>query len=126
MDLLTLCACITTIGMHIGSQHFGGEDPSQYNNTNPGLYVRSEGWTAGFYRNSYRRDSIYGGYTFESRDQRWAVTTAYITGYSHTKFTVAPSVRLFKTPQRISARLIFIPPIGDESGLVHFALEKDL
>jgi hypothetical protein len=125
MGLLTLCACITTVGMHFGSQHFGGDNPSQYNDANPGLYVQSKGWTAGFYRNSYRRSTLYLGHTFETDNRRWAVTMAYVTGYTYTKFTVAPSVRLPEA-NGVIPRLVLIPPLGGHSGLIHISLEKDL
>src|SRR5438045_253932 len=52
-----------TVGLHLASVHLPKRD---FNNTNPGLYVRTDGgWTAGAYRNSLNRTSAYAGYTME-------------------------------------------------------------
>jgi hypothetical protein len=53
----------TRIGLHVGSYHLTMRD--ELNAVNPGLYVNHNGWTAGFYYNSERLWSVYGGYTFE-------------------------------------------------------------
>ena len=75
----------------------------------------------GGYHNSYRRASIYAGYTFETYDRRWALTSAYVTGYNHTKVLLVPSVRLGE-----HLRLAGFPPVGKHAGLIHLSLEKEL
>jgi hypothetical protein len=51
------------IGLHLVSAHV--PEAKYTNNENPGVFVRTEsGWTAGIYRNSLKRTSVYGGFTF--------------------------------------------------------------
>lgn len=79
-----------TMGTHLVSLHADQDACGIAGgcNFNPGLYVDYKGWTAGFYRNSQRFNSVYAGYTF-----RWpansrlnlGLTTGVITGYR--KFT---------------------------------------
>lgn len=48
------------VGVHVGSQHFPNKE--YHSNVNPGIYVRSGQWQAGYFRNSYKRDAFYAGY----------------------------------------------------------------
>ena len=65
------------IGMHIASVHSVGG----MNNHNPGIYIRTEsGFSAGTYRNSYRRDTYYAGWTWESESKTWALSTVAASG----------------------------------------------
>lgn len=66
--MLLISACLAagcaqaeglTVGVHLVSIHSPQRTQS---NTNPGLYIRKDQWQAGFYRNSYRRTSVYAGY----------------------------------------------------------------
>lgn len=77
------------IGAHLVSAH---SSPG-LNNTNPGLYVRSEsGFTFGAYENSIsrtrfggnngsRRISTYAGWSWETDSRNWAITLGGVTGY---------------------------------------------
>jgi len=118
---LAPCAMADTIGFHIGSQHFPSKN---YNNFNPGIYYRTaEGWTAGDYRNSLRRNSFYAGYTwkFGALD----VTTAAVTGYFHkVQPLLVPSWSLF-TYQGITPRVAYIPRVEKRIGahVLHLMLE---
>jgi hypothetical protein len=111
-----------TVGFHLFSKHM----PSKaYNNANPGIYYRVEdGWTAGIYRNSLSRTSVYAGYTwkFGALD----VTTAAVTGYFHTvQPLLVPSVSLF-TYEGFTPRLAYIPRVEKRVGahVFHLMLEK--
>lgn len=85
---------IHTVSVHGKSQYDMTKNRGQaneskryvdYNNVNPGLYYVHNGWTAGFYRNSYERNTVYGGYTFESQEYyrtRAVATVALATGYA--------------------------------------------
>jgi hypothetical protein len=79
--LFPVLAGAQTVGLHLVSGHASGG----LNNANPGAYVRFDnGVTVGTYRNSYRRNSVYLGYTAEtSATDRLslAVTVGAITGY---------------------------------------------
>lgn len=66
-------------GLHLFSLH----TKSGFNNFNPGIYVQHHtGWTAGAFRNSYSRASVYGGYMW--RKQRCGGPELFLgaaTGY---------------------------------------------
>jgi hypothetical protein len=70
-----------TVGVHLVSHHM----PQHfYTNANPGLYYRdASGWTVGAFRNSERKVSVYGGYTFYTDFHGWqpALTVGVIHGY---------------------------------------------
>lgn len=68
----------TTMGVHLYSVHAPAKD--YQNNENPGLYIRTaEGWTAGVYRNTLRRTSVYAGYTVDYAP--FSLTVGAISGY---------------------------------------------
>lgn len=116
----------TRVGLHLGSWH---ETPG-YNNTNPGVYVYHNGWTAGTYYNSERHQSYYAGYTFEhplfDGGVRLGATAGAITGYERAKVLpmVVPSVAV-SIPAGLgsAARLSFIPPIGGMPTVLHLSVE---
>lgn len=51
-----------TVGLHLATWH----SDRTLNNVNPGLYVQTDGWVAGMYRNSIKRLSIHVGRQFET------------------------------------------------------------
>jgi hypothetical protein len=79
--LFPVWASAQTVGLHLVSGHTQGG----LNNTNPGIYARFDsGLTVGAYRNSFRRNSVYLGYTVETSPTdrlSVAVTAGAITGY---------------------------------------------
>lgn len=120
--LLAPAARSETVGLHLASAHV---PQRQFNNTNPGVYYRSDaGWTAGGYRNSLRRTSVYAGYTWEYR--ALALTAGAVTGYQDTlQPMLVPSLRLF-THGGFSARLAYIPRVEKriESNVWHLMIER--
>ncbi|WKB52992.1 hypothetical protein [Eleftheria terrae] len=119
----------TTIGLHLGSQHYPARD---LNNVNPGVYVLHDGWTAGVYRNSYRRPTVYGGYSWNLYRGDWVrldLTAAVATGYRQEtgqalRPIVLPSVAFGgDTRVRISygAR-----PNKRSTHVVHLSIERSL
>jgi hypothetical protein len=110
-----------TFGLHLVSYH---EPDKTYNNTNPGMYYRHpDGWTAGFYRNSVRRDSIYAGYTLKYGI--FDVTVAGVTGYfDKVQPLLVPSVSL-GTWGGITPRIAYIPRVEKKIGshVLHLMLE---
>jgi len=130
------------LGLHLASHHFPNRD--YFENSNPGIYGRAEnGLTAGVYRNTLGRTSVYGGVTL---GDQYAVTLGVVSGYdkrpvdiprcdnglypdathpctrgsSNHKWApmIAPSVRL--GPARVS----IIPRIGDSASVVHLSVER--
>lgn len=116
-----------TIGLHLFTAHSaGGLEP-----VNPGIYARTEaGLTVGVMRNSYRRTSVYGGWTFETADRRFALTVGAVHGYPAKPALlplVVPSVR-FELGEHTAARLAFVPkpPTYGRSHGLHLMVEREL
>lgn len=121
------------IGMHLGSIH----DRGDYNNVNPGLYVRSGAWTGGIYRNSLRKTSLYGGYTFDYETpslplvKTLSLTVGVVSGYPNTikgtklSLMLAPSAKIPLT-QETSLRLTVLPRFRayNQATAYHFSIEK--
>jgi hypothetical protein len=96
------------IGLHLATLHSNHALQAE----NPGIYMRApDGATAGVLRNSYGRTSVYGGWTFETEDQRFALTVGAITGYPAKRVLpmVTPSVRLPIGDSGTALRLTFLP-----------------
>ena len=117
------------LGLHLISAHWPGcydfeGECRRYEVATPGIYARHEdGATFGAYRNSYGRPSAYAGWTFETKDKRFALTVAGVTGYpaAPLRLMVAPSVRF--PIGGMSVRLAGAPKIGASAALLHLALE---
>lgn len=75
------------IGLHLVSAHV--PDDQYMHNSNPGIYFRTEsGWTAGVYRNSLQRTSVYGGFTFTTdvvEALPLSLTVGAVSGYQRGK-----------------------------------------
>lgn len=85
------------IGLHLATAHFAGASASEMQAVTPGIYVRAaSGLTAGAYRNSDGRGSVYAGWTWATANGRWAITAGAVTGYPHARLSplVVPSMRL--------------------------------
>lgn len=117
---------VAAVGVHIGSHHFPAY---QYNNFNPGVYVRMKsGLTAGAYYNSERRASAYVGYTHEWG--RFAITVGAVSGYTMGREKVriypmvVPSVKL-GTIENVTFRLAVMPQVSKNMGAtaVHLMAE---
>lgn len=110
-----------TVGLHLVSAHLPKRN---FNNTNPGLYYRSDsGWTTGVYNNSLSRASVYGGYSLQYR--ALALTVGGVTGYQHdVQLIVVPSVALF-TVHGVTTRVAFIPRVEKRiaSHVLHLMVE---
>ena len=113
-----------TVGAHLVSAHSRGG----YEWRTPGLYVRLPGgFTAGAYRNSEARGTVYAGWTFETADRHLALTLGAATGYSTAPVVplAVPSVRI-GLAGGFSARLAYLPkpPTYRGAHALHLALEK--
>lgn len=120
---LASAAHAQTVGLHLGSWH---SEPG-YNNANPGVYVRLEnGLTAGAYRNSFRKTSVYAGWTWQAdiAGFRPAITAGLISGYRH-PFLVVPSIA---APEIGSVRLrvAYVPRLDPKGAhVIHLMAEKE-
>lgn len=130
-----------TFGVHLNSRHTSGED--WQNNRNFGLYVvTKDNWTAGFYKNTFDRWTVYGGYRFTflplvdvdvgvaSGYQKRYETLHGVTGtfgVSNAKLIplVVPSiapVEIFGVRPRLS----YIPKVGKEKhAVMHLSVEYE-
>lgn len=123
--ILPGCAHAETVyGLHVGSQHFPARE---FNNSNPGLYVRAADWQVGMYHNSYRDTTAYVA-------RAWPLGNGFelmlggATGYRKAGAgVVAPMAGItYAVPIRIlglQPRLFAAPPTPKSSGLLHLALE---
>lgn len=127
---LLACAAVqaqTVVGLHLESHHF--PNSPEYNNANLGAYVHLQnGFSAGFYRNTYRKESYYIGETFHVGFVD--VALGVVSGYQHTGNGNAlllpmfvPSVGL-GTYWGLTPRL-FVMPTGSTT-VVHLGLETTL
>lgn len=115
----------TRLGLHIISHHFSGD----FNNLNHGAYIYHDGFTAGTYYNSERKQSYYVGYTFEGAlvgPLSYGLTIGAVSGYARGSVLplVVPSVSVPIANTGIGVRLSAIPPVGKGSAaLVHLTAE---
>jgi hypothetical protein len=121
---LLLCAApaaADTVGYHLVSAHIPAKD---YNNINPGIYYRlDEGVVGGVYRNSFKRASVYVGYTWLYKD--FGLTLGAVTGYKNSvQPLLVPTVALY-THRDYTLRLAFIPQVEKRIGshVLHLVLE---
>ena len=111
------------IGIHVASRHepVRRANGQKFNNSNPGVYLRwDNGVTAGSYRNSEYRTSVYGGWTWAGSACGPAVTFGVITGYAKgTIPLIVPSLCVLD-----HVRVSFIPKIEPKgSNVLHLSLE---
>lgn len=115
---------LDTIGLHVGSHHFGDDE---MNNNNPGVYLAGtvsgvneyvDGrWVTGTYYNSIRNQTFYVGRVFEVTPW-FDVLAGVATGY---QWAVVPA--LVPSVHYGPVRLSFMPPIADNAAVVHLSLE---
>jgi hypothetical protein len=114
-----------TIGVHVGSMHVPARE---FNNVNPGLYVRASDWQIGAYRNSYRKRTAYLVYAWELGDG-YEMFTGGATGYRNVWHhgAVAPMVAFSRAlPVRllgVQPRLTFMLPTPKTSAVAHLSME---
>ena len=111
-------ACAQTIGLHLATYH----DRGDYNDRNPGVYVRSDaGWTGGIYHNSHRKTSVHAGRTWsiEHKLGGAALTLGAVTGYQRPLMPLlVPSLRIGYT------RLALLPKASPKGATgLHLSLE---
>ena len=73
---IAFSANATEIGYLIGSKHIGGGD---YNENNPGLYVKHDNYIVGHYKNSYYDPATFVGKYAEYG--RYSIAYGLIKGY---------------------------------------------
>jgi hypothetical protein len=121
------------IGVHIGSVHLPTKD--YYRDNNAGIYARYERVQAGYYRNSYERDTGYLAYTvatWTGIDLQAGAAYGYqrkSTGSQTTGFArgaITPFVAFGYTAPKVfgvSPRLSVIPGSPKHSTVLHLSLE---
>ena len=109
-----------TVGVHIGSVHL---PQRQFNNVNPGAYVRSGDWQAGVYLNSYRHTTVYGAYAWQL-PYRVELLTGVATGYRDA-WDHGPLAPMAAFSYRFDGgvRISFLPPTPKTSAVVHLSTE---
>ena len=106
-----ICSTALAIGMHLGSWH--SKYNSDFNTTNPGMYLQYNSFVAGSYKNSVSKQSNYFGYIWDITEScRYEVQIGAVSGYT-TKVLpyVAASVKfdLQEVSQGLQAKISVIP-----------------
>jgi hypothetical protein len=74
-------ATVLAIGMHLNSWH--SKYNATFNTLNPGAFVQYQGYTAGTYYNSMRKQSSYAGKIWDlDQDCRYEVQVGFVSGYA--------------------------------------------
>ena len=134
MLLTSLCnLCIATIGLHVGSAHIAPSEDLRgtLNGVNPGAYVvLNNGFTVGGYYNSFRRNSVYAGWTFYGPKLgpfTPSIEVGGITGYSDGNkpmLAVVPSIETPIGDSGLYARVSYVPKFSyTRVHTVHLSLE---
>jgi hypothetical protein len=110
----------TTVGAHLVTGH---TSPG-FNDSNPGMYFRLDnGFTAGSYFNSERRQSNYMGITVPVFDGAFDVSVLAMTGYrKDAALAVVPS-KSFALGSGYSVRLTLLAP-PKSTAAMHFSFER--
>lgn len=119
---MTASEDVWMLGLHLLSAH---AQPG-YEATTVGVYAQApSGLTLGALRNSERRLSFYAGHTWQTADDRWALTAGGITGYRSARLNplLVPSVRM-PVGDASAVRLSLIPkPRNGGSSALHLSFE---
>jgi hypothetical protein len=115
-----------TIGLHLVSWH----DKPGYNNTNPGLYLKTEkGYLIGTVKNSEGNQSYYMGRVFDypiNPRVSGSLTVGVISGYKVSPLLplVTPSLAIRVNPSD-SIRVSYLPKINKSgSHALHMSFER--
>ena len=123
------------LGVHLVSVHMPAEP--HHNNVNAGIYVRADGWTAGTYRNTLRRQSVYFGRQFDvgfvslgvglisGYRKECAGSACYGETAHRWSPMLAPSVALPRVAG-IVPRVWVIPGFANSASVVHLSVEVAL
>lgn len=121
-----------TVGVHVGSLHSNNRDNvagRNWNNVNPGLFVRRDNVVVGTYYNSIRKESFYVGYVYSVTD--WLdVTIGAVSGYAAPGYSAKPVMPLvvpsvhFDVMHNVAARIHLIPQVSKGgASAVHLSME---
>lgn len=121
---------IVAVGVHIGSVHFVPRVAGEWNDTNPGVYIRTDADTVvGVLRNSEYKTSVYAAKVWETN--RFAglgldLTLGAITGYRKPVVPLLTAGLSFRSGNT-TFRASYLPkPPKSGSDAVHFSVEWSL
>lgn len=127
--LISSGAAALDVTIPIGSYHFDRD--KNWNESNTGIGLVYKDYTAGYYKNSYYKDTFYVGYRW--RPLSWGehvkagLTVALATGYD-SPLLVIPTLSI--ESKVVSTDFIFAPTLGKASGFVgmqlRFTIADDL
>lgn len=111
-----------TLGVHLATSH----SAPGLNDSNPGLYIQlANGFIAGSYFNSWRRQSNYVGITLPVFDGAFDVSAVVLSGYRLDPMpAIVPSKRV-SFGNGFGARIsLLLPP--NAASAVHFSVERTI
>lgn len=112
------------LSVPVGSYHFDRSRDWQEQNYGIGVEYRS--WVAGYYRNSYDKDTVYAGYVWRPLQWGWlraGLTTLLASGYD-SPVLVVPTVSV--DGKWLAADFLMAPTLGKASGFVGMQLRIPL
>ena len=131
--LMTLPAMAET-SLTTGFKTYHFHNNSTLNDNNYGLGLEHNGWIAGYYDNSYRKNSFYVGHEWKTNNPHWnlGLEVAAVSGYDNKTFSkleggtshpicvsIAPEIMF--TEGRFTLAAVVAPPIsGETNGMLSF------
>lgn len=126
---MSLTAICCAIGLHIASHHFPERDYQQ--NRNIGIYLRSDNWQIGTYRNTINRQSYYAAKSIEI-GAGFEIMGGVVSGYQrrggmgYSPGALTPLIGITYAAPKIlgvTPRVWLIPPAPHNSTVLHLSLE---
>ncbi|MDQ8023998.1 MAG: hypothetical protein REI94_19325 [Moraxellaceae bacterium] len=112
------------LSIPVGSYHF--DRSRDWQEQNYGLGVEHESWVAGYYRNSYDKDTVYAGYAWRPLQWGWmraGITALLASGYD-SPVLVVPTISV--DSKWLGADFLMAPTLGKASGFVGMQLRVPL
>lgn len=121
LALLLLCsvqAASAQTYLTVPGISYHGDRSTRWNEVNPGLGIEHDDIVAGYYRNSFDKDTVYVGYVWrpiKTRYLRAGLFSAFATGYP-VPVLIAPTINV--GTDAVSIDIIGAPSVG--KGTTHF------
>ena len=112
--LLATCALPASADtyLNIAGVSYHGDRSGNWNEKNPGIGIEHDGYIAGYYRNSYNKDTVYAGYAWRPLQAgafKAGVIVAAASGY-HSPVVAMPSVVV--GGDKVALEFVGAPAVG--------------
>ena len=120
LAFFTLTASALDLTIPLGSYHF--DRSKNWQEQNWGIGIDYKHYIAGYYKNSYDRDSVYVGYHLQpdalaiNQNLKLGVTMIAVSGYRSSPVLMVPTFSI--ESEYIKADILFAPALGKASGFI--------